>query len=436
MIPLVAIVGRPNVGKSTLFNRIAGVRKAIIEDSPGVTRDLNYVDVYHQDRFFTLLDTGGFEPVATDRLRQQIAEQCRLAVEEADAIIFLLDGKVGVTPTDTDIARLLRESERPVLYVINKIDAPTHEDYVYDFYQLGVDRLFSISALHNIGINDVLEVLTEQLPPMPSRMEALEGRIPIAVVGRPNVGKSSVVNRLLGYDRVIVHDTPGTTRDAVDTPFSVGDTPDVLIDTAGIRRKSRISLRLEKYTVVEAIRSIERADIVLLITDAVEGATDQDARIGSLIHTRGKGIILVANKWDLRCVTTSIADYTQQVRDRLNFLDFAPLIVTSAMTGLGFAGLVEALGAISRERNKQIATSTLNRWLKEVTEAHSPDLVRHQRVTLSYMTQIGTCPPKFLIFTNRPTGIKEPYRRYLVNQLRRKFGFEGTSIRLIFRKKH
>ena len=289
MRPFVAIVGRPNVGKSTLFNRLVGFRKAIVEGLPGVTRDLNYADVEGCETPFTLIDTGGFEPVAQEGLLVQIAEQCRLAVEEADVIIFLLDGKEGLTPSDHEIARLLRHRDKKALFVVNKIDGPRHEDRVYDFYGLGVELLYPISAQHNHGLDRLMEAIMEVLPAPSLEREGAAEATRIAVVGRPNVGKSSLINRILGYERVIVHEAPGTTRDVIDTPFSVGERRYILVDTAGIRRKSRISFQLEKYSVVEAIKSIGRTDVALLIMDAQERPTEQDARIGALIQDKGKG---------------------------------------------------------------------------------------------------------------------------------------------------
>ena len=435
MRPLIAIVGRPNVGKSTLFNRLVGFRKAIVESVPGVTRDLNYADVDRFDRPLTFIDTGGFEPVAHDGLLAQMAEQCRLAVEEADVIIFLLDGKEGLNPSDHEIARILRQQDKKVLYAVNKIDGPTHEERIYDFYGLGIELLYPLSAQHNYGIERLIEAIIEMLPTPPSEEEREGSAVRIAVVGRPNVGKSSLINRILGYDRVIVHETPGTTRDAIDTPFSVGDQRYVLVDTAGIRRKSRISLRLEKYSVVEAIKGIERADVALLVLDAQEGASEQDARIGGLMHDKGRGGIVVVNKWDLVDREVNPSSYAETVRERLWFLDYAPLVFSSAVTGEGIDRIFEAANQLVAERDRKIATNQLNRWLQEATESHQPPLFQKRRVTLSYMTQVSTRPPTFVIFTNYPKGVQFAYRRYLNNRLREQFGFFGNPIRLIFRKK-
>lgn len=435
MRPFVAIVGRPNVGKSTLFNRLVGFRKAIVEGLPGVTRDLNYADVEGCETPFTLIDTGGFEPVAQEGLLAQIAEQCRLAVEEADVIIFLLDGKEGLTPSDHEIARLLRHRDKKALFVVNKIDGPRHEDRVYDFYGLGVELLYPISAQHNYGIDRLMEAIMEFLPSPSLEREGAAEATRIAVVGRPNVGKSSLINRILGYERVIVHEAPGTTRDVIDTPFSVGERRYILVDTAGIRRKSRISLQLEKYSVVEAIKSIGRTDVALLIMDAQERPTEQDARIGALIQDKGKGGVIVVNKWDLLEQEGTPSAYGEGVRQHLRFLDYAPLIFTSAVTGVGVPQILEVVDEVAAERHKRIPTPQLNAWLQEVTQSHHPPLFRRRRVTLSYITQVSTHPPTFVIFTNRPTGVHTSYKRYLVNQLRKGFGFGGNPIRLIFRGK-
>jgi GTP-binding protein len=435
MRSVIAIVGRPNVGKSTLFNRLVGFRKAIVESLPGVTRDLNYADVDRFDRPLTFIDTGGFEPVAHDGLLAQMAEQCRLAVEEADVIIFLLDGKEGLNPSDHEIAHILRQQDKKVIYVVNKIDGPTHEERIYDFYGLGIEQIYPLSAQHNYGIERLIEAVLEMLPPPPPEEDQGAGAIKIAVVGRPNVGKSSLINRILGYDRVIVHEVPGTTRDAIDTPFSVGDQRYILVDTAGIRRKSRISLRLEKYSVVEAIKGIERSDIALLVLDAHEGASEQDARIGGLMHDKGKGGIVVVNKWDLLNREGNPSSYAETVRERFWFLDYAPIVFTSAVTGEGIDRIFEMANQVVAEQGRKIPTPQLNRWLREATEFHAPPLYRKRRVTLPYMTQVSSRPPTFVIFTNYPMGVKFAYRRYLSNRLREQFGFFGNPIRMIFRKK-
>jgi GTP-binding protein len=435
MRSVIAIVGRPNVGKSTLFNRLVGFRKAIVESIPGVTRDLNYADVDRFDRPLTFIDTGGFEPAARDKLLLQMAEQCRLALEEADGIIFLLDGKEGLTPSDHEIAGQLRERGKRVLYAVNKIDGPAHEGRIYDFYGLGIETLYPISAQHNYGIEPLIQAVIAILPPPGREEEQQPGAVRIAVVGRPNVGKSSLINRILGFDRVIVHEAPGTTRDAIDTPFSIGEKNYVLVDTAGIRRKGRISLVLEKYSVVEAIKSIERAAVAVLVLDAQEGAADQDARIGGLIHAKGKGGIIVVNKWDLLGKEISATQYTEGVREKLWFLDYAPIIVTSATIGQGVDCILQIADKVLAQQETRIPTSELNHWLEKVVTSHPPPLCRKRPVKLSYLTQVSTHPPTFAIFTNHPAGVQIAYRRYLSNQLRERFGFFGNPIRLLFRRK-
>jgi len=435
MRPLVAIVGRPNVGKSTLFNRIAGFRKAIVEGLPGVTRDRNFADVDRYEKSFTLIDTGGFEPVAQRGLLAQMAEQCRLAVEEADVIILLFDGREGLTPSDQEITRFLQQRNKKALFVVNKIDTPRQEDSIFDFYTLGVETIYPVSAQHNYGIDGLIDAIVEFLPEPYAELRGEADAVRIAVVGRPNVGKSSLINRILGYERVIVHEAPGTTRDAIDTPFSVGDSRYILIDTAGIRRKSRVSLRLEKYSVVDAIKSIERTDVALLILDAEEGPTEQDARIGGLIHEKGKMGVIVVNKWDLLGKENPPTAYSKKVREHLWFLDYAPLLFTSAVTGRGVYDILEVVREVIAQGDKRVPTSQLNRWLREVTESHRPPLFRKRRLALSYITQVSTRPPTFIIFTNYPMGVHPSYRRYLSNQLRQDFGFGGSPLRLIFRKK-
>lgn len=434
MRPIVAIVGRPNVGKSTLFNRLVGFHKAIVESVPGVTRDLNYADVDRFARPFTLIDTGGFEPAAEDRLMRQIAEQCHLAVDEADCIIFVLDGKEGVTPIDREIANILRQQSKRVVYAVNKIDSPRQEDMVYDFYALGADNLYPISAQHNLGIETLMEEVIAHLPPIEVDQKEGEG-VRIAVVGRPNVGKSSLVNRLLGYGRVIVHEEPGTTRDAIDTTFSIDGKRYTIMDTAGIRRKGRIGLRLERYAVVEAIKGIERSDVALLVLDAKEGARDQDARIGGLIHDKGKGGVVVVNKWDLVGGVGDATAYAEQVRAALWFFDYTPIVFASALTGEGVDGIIPMVDQVYAQRHVQVPTPELNRWLKEAIGGYPPPMWRSRRINLSYATQISSTPPTFLIFTNYPAGVNYSYRRYLTNQLRARFGFFGNPIRLIFKKK-
>ena len=434
MKPIIAIVGRPNVGKSTLFNRIAGGRKAIVDDEPGVTRDRNYADVDWEGRTFTLIDTGGFEPVSKDRIFVQMREQCELAMEEADAILFVMDGKDGLTPSDEEIADMLRRQKKPVFYVVNKVDGPEQEDRVLEFYGLGVEPVYSVSAEHGYGVSDLVDEVLKVLPLAEEKED--KGATRVAVVGRPNVGKSSLVNRFLGYKRLLVDPAPGTTRDSIDTLLRRDGKRYVFIDTAGIRRKSRISLRLEKYSILEALRTLDRCDVALLMLDAREGVTDQDARIGGFIHEKGQGCVLVMNKWDLIDKDThTMKEFQREAFDRLKYLSYAPILFISAVSGQRVAKVLDAVDRVAEQAKKRVATSLLNhafeRWVEEVP----PAMHQHHRIKLNYITQVSKAPPTFMITANFPEGIHFSYERYLVNRIREEFGFEGVPIRLLFRKK-
>jgi GTP-binding protein len=435
MKSIIAIVGRPNVGKSTLFNRIAGGKKAIVWDEPGVTRDRNYVDVDWGEGAFTLIDTGGFEPVSKDRIFIQMREQCQLAMDEADAILFMMDGKEGLTPSDKEITDILRKLNKPVFYIVNKIDGPKHEERAFEFYGLGVEPIYSISAEHGYGVSGLMEEVIKTLPNL------TEGRwdenvTKVAVVGRPNVGKSSLVNRLLGNKRVLADEVPGTTRDAIDTRFEKDGRRYVLIDTAGIRRKSRISLRLEKYSIVEALRTIDRSDVALLLLDPKEGVTDQDARIGGFIHEKGKGCILVVNKWDLVEKDSQTMDrYEKVIREELKYLSYAPILFISALTGQRVRKVLEVVDHVSEQAKKRINNSPLNKYFGKWVEKFPPPLYKSRSVKMNYITQVSTAPPTFVIYANFPDGIHFSYKRYLLNQMRETFSFEGVPVRLLFRKK-
>ncbi len=435
MKSILAIVGRPNVGKSTLFNQIAGGKKAIVYNEPGVTRDRNYADVIWEKSSFTLIDTGGFEPVSKDRIFVQMREQCQLAMEEADVVLFVMDGKEGLTPSDKEIADILRRLNKPVFYIVNKIDGHQHEERAYEFYKLGVGRIFTLSAEHRYGLNELMDEVMEVLP---GAIEAEEDgdATKVAMLGRPNVGKSSLINRILGYKRVIVDEAPGTTRDAIDTRFERAGKRYALIDTAGIRRKSRISLRLEKYSIVEALRTIDRCHVALLLLDPKEGVTDQDARIGGFIHEKGKGCMIVVNKWDLvEKESQTMAKYEKEIYEDLKYLSYAPILFISALTGQRVKKVLDTIDRVAEEAGKRIPTSPLNKALEGWVKRFPPPSYRTRQVKLNYITQVSVAPPTFLIYTNFPEGIHFSYERYLTNKMRETFGFKGVPIRLQFRKK-
>ncbi len=435
MKPIIAIVGRPNVGKSTLFNRIVRVKKAIVANELGVTRDRNYADVEWEKRVFTLIDTGGFEPVSKDRIFIQMREQCQLAMDEADVILFIMDGKEGLTPSDQEIAHILRQVNKPIFYIVNKIDGPKHEEKVFEFYELGTETIYSISAEHRYGVDGLMDEVVKVLPK--SIEEKWERKATkVAVIGRPNVGKSSLINRLLGYKRVIVDEVPGTTRDAIDTLFERDGKRYILIDTAGIRRKSRISLRLEKFSIVEVLRTIDQSDIVLLLLDSKEGVTAQDAHIGGFIYEKGKGCILVVNKWDLiEKDSQTMVEFERKIYDDLKYLSYTPILFISALTGQRVPKILNMVDEVAEETKKRIPTASLNRSFRQWVERSSPPLYRNRNIKLNYITQVSIAPPTFMISTNIPEGIHFSYERFLTNQIRETFGFEGVPIRLQFRKK-
>ncbi|HPQ44384.1 MAG TPA: ribosome biogenesis GTPase Der [Syntrophales bacterium] len=435
MKPIVAIVGRPNVGKSTLFNRLSETRKVIVIDQPGATRDRNYADSNWNGKTFMIIDTGGFEPVTNERMLIQMREQTNLAIEEADAIIFLMDGREGLTPSDIEITELLRKTKKPVFYVVNKIDNQKQEDFTFDFYRLGVDRIHAISSQHGLGVGDLLDDVVEHFQESPDEEEP-EERIRIAVIGKPNVGKSSLVNKILGYERTIVNPTPGTTRDAVDTAFNLNDRKYLLIDTAGIRKKSKVSLQLEKYSVIEAIKTLDRCDIALVMIDAQEGITEQDTKIAGLAHERGTACIIILNKWDLiEKDNSTIGTYVRHVKDSLKYLDFAPIISVSALSGQRLTKIFDLIEKVYDQYTKRVSTSLLNTKLAEFTERLSPPRYRNRPNKINYATQISVKPPTFVFFAREPKAIHFSYERYLSNRIHEELGFENTPVRLIFRKK-
>ncbi|HAG50346.1 MAG TPA: ribosome biogenesis GTPase Der [Deltaproteobacteria bacterium] len=457
MKPIVAIVGRSNVGKSTLFNRLIGKSKAIVKAEPGVTRDLNYGDVVERGTTFTLIDTGGFEaiparPMGTDFIRQmrtvprkgdrrdltipaKVREQAMLAIEEADVIIFLMDGRDGFLPSDRDVADILRKSGKPIVYAVNKIDTTKQEQGVSDFFSLGMENLFLVSSEQGRGVDELLDAIISLIPKTPIKEEK-EERIKLAIVGRPNVGKSSLVNRLLGYERVVVSEIPGTTRDAIDTPFNYNKKKYMLIDTAGIRKKARIGMRLEQYSVMSAIKSIERCDIAFLIIDATTGITEQDEKVAGLIYERGKGCIIVVNKWDLPAKETNTAkEYAERIRWKAKFLQFAPIMFVSAITGQRVFKILAVVEEVLTQLEKRIPTAQLNKFFNTFNKNHQPPIYKNKLVKVYYITQTDIKPPTFVGFVNYPEGIYFSYERFLINQIREAFALDKVPIRLYFRKR-
>jgi GTP-binding protein len=421
------------VGKSTLFNRLLGRRKAMVDDMPGVTRDRNYANVDRFDTPFILVDTGGFEPETSDRLLQQMREQSQLAMEEADVILFVMDGRDGLTPADRDVVEMLRRVAKPVFYVVNKVDGERQEASIGEFYALGVGNLHAVSAEHNRGVEDLMEEVVAALPRCaPGSGE--EELTKIAVVGRPNVGKSSLVNRLLGFERVVANPTPGTTRDSIDSVFTCNRKRYLLIDTAGIRRKGRVTQKIEKYSVMDALRSIERADVVLIVLNAEEGITEQDSKIAGYAYEAGRGCIFVVNKWDtLEKDNSTTGRFVETIRMEFKYLPFAPILFVSAKSGQRLGKIIAEVDNVMVQYDKRVTTAELNRVFKTAVEAHTPPLYQGRRVKFYYATQVGTRPPTFVAFTNRPEGIHFSYERYLLNQLREAFDFTGSPLRLFFK---
>lgn len=431
--PVVAIVGRPNVGKSTLFNRIIGKRRAIADSTPGVTRDRNYSDANWAGKSFILIDTGGFEPVSKDDILLQMREQMLLAVEEADISIFLVDSKDGLMPGDEEFVDLLRSAGKPIILSVNKVDDRKHEDRVHEFHKLGAGYLYPVSAEHGRGVDDLLDRILELIPEYKEEEEP-EDVVKVAVIGRPNVGKSSLVNNILNEERVLVSDLPGTTRDPIDTYFQVGGRKYLFIDTAGIRSKGRVSLRLEKYCIIMALKGIERSDIALILIDAVEGVTDQDTKIAGYAHDMGRGVIIVVNKWDLieKDRYTTI-EFTRNIRNRFKYLSYSPIITVSATSGQRVDKIIPLIDKVATGYSMHISTALLNKAFGDAIERRPPPRYRGKELKFFYVTQINSRPPTFVSFVNYPKGVHFSYLRYIHNQLRRRFDFEGTPIRIFFR---
>ncbi len=440
--PIVAIIGRPNVGKSTLFNRLIGKRRAIIEDLPGTTRDRLYGEAVWNGRPFVVVDTGGLmiseQEIASlpaAEIARRTREQAILAIDEADVILFLVDVPAGLMPGDEEIAHLLRQTEKPVFVVANKADNAERRLEAVEFYALGLGDPWPITARHGTGVADLLDAVVEALPPMEEEAAEEEDLVRIAIVGRPNVGKSQLLNSILGEERAIVSEIPGTTRDALDTPLRWDDRHIVLIDTAGIRRKGRVEVGVEQYSVMRAMRAIERCDVALLLLDATEGVTAQDAHIAGYVVQAYKGIVLLLNKWDLLPKDTYTFDeYVRHVRATLRFLDYAPLLSISALTGQRVRRAVETALHVQEERLKRVPTALLNQIVRNAVAAHAPpSTVRGRPVRLYYATQAAVAPPTFVFFVNQPQYLHFSYHRYLENCIRDLFGFTGTPMKLVFR---
>ena len=434
--PTVAIIGKPNVGKSTFFNYIVGSRISIVEDTPGVTRDRVYAETNWRGRNFTVVDTAGIEPESDDTIISQMREQAKIAIDIADVILFLTDVKQGVTAADQEIAIMLKKSKKPVVLVCNKADNMSRDrNEIYEFYNLGMGEPYPVSAANALGIGDVLDALYENFPEK-NDDEDDDGRIKVAVIGKPNVGKSSLINKILGENRTIVSNIAGTTRDAIDTEYENEYGKYVLIDTAGIRRKSKVSESIEKFSIMRTLLAIERADVCLMMIDANEGVTDQDAKIAGEAHEAGKGIIIVVNKWDeYEKETGTLEKYKKDIYAKLSYLSYAPVIFISAKTGQRVDKLFNIINNVAEQNAMRVSTATLNQVINEAIAIVQPPTDKGKRLKILYGTQVSTKPPTFVIFVNNKELFHFSYERYLVNQIRKEFGLEGTPVRIIAREK-
>ena len=434
--PVVAIVGRPNVGKSTLFNVIAGDTISIVKDTPGVTRDRIYADCSWLDMNFTLIDTGGIEPDTSDIILSQMREQAEIAISTADVIVFIVDVRQGLVDADSKVADMLRKSRKPVVLAVNKVDSMAKfGNDVYEFYNLGIGDPVPVSAASRLGIGDLLDEVVKHFDGTASEEEE-DDRPRIAVVGKPNVGKSSIINKLLGENRVIVSDIAGTTRDAVDTEIVHNGTPYVFIDTAGLRRKNKIKEELERYSIIRTVTAVERADIVVVVIDAKEGVTEQDAKIAGIAHDRGKGIIVAVNKWDaIEKNDKTIYQYTNKIRETLAFMPYAEFIFISAATGQRLPKLFDMIDMVRQNQNLRVATGVLNEIMTEAVAMQQPPSDKGKRLKIYYMTQVSVKPPTFVVFVNDKELMHFSYTRYLENQIRNAFGFKGTSLKFIIRER-
>lgn len=434
--PIVAVVGRPNVGKSTLFNTLAGERISIVQDTPGVTRDRIYAEVSWLNYNFTLIDTGGIEPDSKDVILSQMREQAQIAIDTADVIMFLVDVRQGLQDADGKVADMLRRSNKPVVLVVNKVDDfDKYMPDVYEFYNLGIGEPFPVSASSKLGLGDMLDEVVKHFPPE-SNEEEEDDRPRVAIIGKPNVGKSSLVNKLAQKDRVIVSNIAGTTRDAIDTEIRYNGKDYILIDTAGIRRKNKIKEEIERFSIIRAVTAVERADVVLLVIDAMEGVTEQDAKIAGIAHERGKGIIICVNKWDaVEKNNDSVKEYTQKIRQILSFMPYAEILFISALTGQRLPKIFETMDAVIENNSMRVGTGVLNEIVAEAVAMQQPPTDKGKRLKIYYITQVAVKPPTFVIFVNDKNLMHFSYTRYLENRIRDTFGFAGTSLKFIVRER-
>lgn len=432
--PIVAVVGRPNVGKSTFFNKVVGRRVAIVEDTPGVTRDRIYAEAEWRGIHFALIDTGGIEPASKDVILSQMREQAEVAMATADVILFMVDGKEGLTASDREVGMMLMRTGKKVILAVNKIDKPKMPDDFYDFYELGLGEPIAISAANMLNLGDLLDLIVESFPKGAGTEE--EDEIKIAVIGKPNVGKSSLINELLGEKRVIVSPIAGTTRDSIDTPFEKDGEKYLLIDTAGIRRKSKVNEDIERYSVIRAIAAIERCDVCLLMIDATEGITEQDKKIAGVAHEAGKGIVVVVNKWDLlKKETNTMKHFRKNIQQELNFMSYAPSIFISVLNKQRLPNVLQTAKAVAENRALRVSTGQLNSLITDATMMKQPPSDKGKRLKIYYVSQVGVKPPLFSFKINSRELMHFSYARYLENKIREGFGFEGTSIKFVFREK-
>lgn len=433
---IVAVVGRPNVGKSTLFNTIAGKQISIVQDTPGVTRDRIYAEGNWLNYYFTMVDTGGIEPISDDVLLKQMRSQAELAIETADVIIFVTDVKSGVVDADYEVAEMLRRSKKPIVLCVNKVDSiKKYGNDIYEFYQLGLGEPFPVSAANHLGLGDLLDEVVKHFP-KEGLEEEEDGTLKIALIGKPNVGKSSLTNKLLGENRVIVSDIAGTTRDAIDTEVTYNGTPYIFIDTAGLRRKGKVTEDIERYSVIRTVAAVDRADICIVLIDAVEGITDGDTRIAGIAHESGKGVIIAVNKWDLvEKNDKTMQEFTKQLKEKFAYMDYAEYLFISAETGQRIHKIYELVNMIHDNQVMRIKTGVLNEILAIATAMKQPPSDKGKRLKLFYITQASVAPPTFVIFVNDRELMHFSYTRYIENQIRENFGFRGTPIRFIIRER-